>query len=150
MQTYTPTDFVAKLSANELPEPLHTTFVGLAKYDREKPQAIQFSWSSSCQQWLTVPMDMIETVHHLGSVPCQDHQHPLVKMTCKRPDESRADLVFLFHMLSQLQGAILRIASASKKGVKIMSTSDCYWLIVEGQVYVCCGDPPECTGVAVV
>jgi hypothetical protein len=33
MTTYTPSEFIAKLSANELPEPVDTTIVGLVKYD---------------------------------------------------------------------------------------------------------------------
>ncbi len=152
VNTYTPAEFIAKMAADELSQPAAMSIVGLAEYDQDKPDAIQFS-SASCGQWLTLPTDMVESVGHLGSVPCNDHQHPLVKITFKQGDAARADLAFLFGLIGQMQVAIQRLSSASggrKEGRRTLSADggDCYTVIDNGKVFVCCGDPPECTGVA--
>ena len=149
MKTYGPSEFIQKLSANELPDsatPL--TIAGLVKHDPGKPDTIQFSTSNSCERWLAIPTAMIEEVTHLQNVKCKDHQHPLVKIKLKPQDPKRADLTFLAGLVSELQSTVARLSLRPKTPAAYAEGGDCYNLIVGGQCYVCCGDEPICTGVA--
>lgn len=148
MNTYAPSEFIQKLSANDLPDVATPTIAGLVKHDTGKPDVIQFSSTMSCERWLAIPISMIEDITHLRYVRCKDHQHPLVKIRLKQPDPARTDLAFLLGLLSELQSTVARLALSPKKDFQGTAREDCWTLIQGGQVYVCCGDEPVCTGVA--
>lgn len=150
MNTYKPSEFLRKLSANELSSVDAPTIAGLVKHDGNEPGVILFSSGMSCERWLRIPVDMIEDVTHLRLVRCKDHEHPLVKIRLKQPDKARADLSFLLGLVSEMQGVIARLSLS--RGKELPSAfnegGDCYTVIAGGLVFVCCGTEPTCTGVA--
>src|SRR5262245_57638283 len=115
MSSLPPGEFLARLTANELPDPVDVTIIGLAKTDEKSSQVIQFSTSLNCGTWLPLPIEIVESVEHVKTVRCKDHSHPLVKIKLKQPDHSRQDLVFLLTLLSQLQTSLSRAVSAARK-----------------------------------
>jgi hypothetical protein len=152
MNTYEPFEFIQRLSANDLPDNDAVTIAGIVKHDAGTTEVIQFSASMSCERWLTIPASMIENVTHLRNAKCKDHQHPLVKIRLKQPDAARTDLAFLLGLVSELQSTVARLAlsKTSDGQVTPYDFEDCYTVISNGNVYVCCGNPPSCTGVALM
>jgi hypothetical protein len=150
MNTYGPSEFIQKLSANELPDNDDVTIAGLVKHDAEAGDVIGFSTSMSCENWLAIPTSMIADITHLRNVKCRDHRHPLVKIRLKQPDAAQSELTFLFGLVSELQRTVARLSRATTTGGRVIpfDFDDCYTVIVDGKVQVCCGNPPECTGVA--
>jgi hypothetical protein len=157
MRNYEPADFLSKLSKNNLPNPTEVSIVGLVKSDEANPSAIHFSYSLPCEQWLSIPIEIVETIDHLGTVPCKDHQHPLVRIKFKRPDETREDVAFLFNLISQMQASLaraLRVVRTRKRSDTSLARQPhlvdfCFiWDDPHG-VMVCCfhGDELECTGI---
>lgn len=150
MNTYEPSEFIQKLSANDLPDNDEVTIAGLVKPDTETGEVIGFSTSMSCENWLAIPTSMITDITHLRNVKCKDHRHPLVKIRLKQPDAAQTELVFLFGLVSELQRTVARLTRSKTGGGRVtpLDFDDCYTVIDNGHVKVCCGDPPECTGVA--
>lgn len=157
MTTYEPADFLAKLSTNNLVDlsyPADVSVVGLVKTDQAVPSAIQFSPSFSCQQWMLLPMEMVESIDHLKTVACKDHQHPLVRIKFKRPDETRSDLMFFYNLISRTQATLaLALRAAKTRGrtdAPLVRRNDDFCFIWDDPqgLSVCCfyGDELECTG----
>lgn len=44
----------------------------------------------SCDTWVDLPVDMIESAERLGSEPCKDHVHLYFKVTLKAPKDDSA------------------------------------------------------------
>jgi hypothetical protein len=143
-------EFIQKLSANDLPDNDDLTIAGLVKHDAEVDDVIGFSTSMSCENWLAIPTSMIADITHLRNVKCRDHRHPLVKIRLKHPDAAQTELVFLFELMSELQRTVARLSPSRTTGGRVtpLDFDDCYTVIENGKVKVCCGNPPECTGVA--
>ena len=151
MNTYEPFEFIQRLSANDLPDNDAVTIAGLVRQEAGTTEVIQFSASTSCERWLTIPVSMIENVTYLRNAKCKDHQHPLVKIRLKPSDAPGSDVAFLLGLVSELQRTAARLALSKTDGQVIpYDFEDCYTLISNGNVYVCCGNPPSCTGVALM
>jgi hypothetical protein len=88
-QGYAPEEFVAKLKAGGLDAPL--AFVGMAK-EAQDDQHLLFASGTACEQWIEVPLALVERVELGGMVPCRDHSHPLVKLELKEPESEEARL----------------------------------------------------------
>lgn len=150
MQTYNPTEFLAKLAVNELPNPVKATIFGLVKPNEKSPLLIDFSNSLACEKWLSLPLELVESIEHLKTIKCKDHQHPLVKVIFKQPDEARQDLVFLFGLLSQLISTLSRAAATARKSPTLRGFPDaCYVIEVGGSFEICCWTDNEldCGGI---
>jgi hypothetical protein len=155
MRNYEPADFLSKLSKNDLPNPTEVSIVGLVKSDSANPSVIHFSHSLACEQWLSIPIEIVETIDHLSTVRCKNHQHPLVRIKLTPPGEARADVKFLFNLISQMQASIallLRVARSRHPSDTSLARRDddfcMYWEFPEG-FKVCCfhGNDLECTGI---
>lgn len=57
-----------------------------------KEKSIQFAAGRSCSNWVTIPLELIEDVEVLKSVPCKDHSHPFVRLTLKTPRTPEAKI----------------------------------------------------------
>jgi hypothetical protein len=150
MRSYNPAEFVAKLSHNELPDPTELAIVGLVKSEEASPTFLDFSLSPSCEKWLPIPIEMIESIEHLRTIRCKDHEHPVVRVRFKRADEGRNDLAFFMNLLIQLQSLLSRSprtarAAAARTGVL---AEPCYIVDTPEGLQVCCyqGDELVCTG----
>lgn len=53
---------------------------------------VMFAPFGSCISWTPVPVKMIQSVEHMGKVPCRDHEHEFVRLHLNTPDteEGRA------------------------------------------------------------
>ncbi|WP_395449936.1 hypothetical protein ACHMW7_09060 [Aminobacter sp. UC22_36] len=155
MITYDTSEFIAKMSKSDLQDPEDTVILGLVKPDEKNQSAIYFSNSLSCDRWLSIPAEIIESVDHLRSVRCADHEHPLVKIRFKKPDEARQDLVFLFSLITQQQAAIagaiktLKTSRNFRDGVNTAPSRTCFILEIGGSLEICCWDDNtmDCTGI---
>lgn len=85
-KTFTGEEFLKALSEGNLREPIGKT--GMVKPAADGTPAIQFAEGTACGQWTTIPAEMIEKVEFLRTVPCRDHQHPLVRLFLKEPPAS--------------------------------------------------------------
>lgn len=150
MRSYSSTDFLAKLSADSLDDPVDVAVLGLVRVDRSNASFLQFSSSSSCDRWLPVPTEVIESIDHLKTVSCKDHQHPLVKIKLKRPDATRQDALFFFNLIFHLQALLaLTLKDARTRVYSGAAGKDFCFIWEDPQGYmVCCfhGDNLDCTG----
>lgn len=86
-KSFTPQEFLAQLDKGEVAAPL--TLTGLVKVG-EKTKELQFVAGTRCGNWTSVPIDIVESVDVLGSVPCDDHAHQRVRLTFKKPKSPEA------------------------------------------------------------
>ena len=150
MRSYDPAEFLSKLSANDLPDPTELTIVGLAKSAEASQSLLSFSLSPLCEKWLAIPLELVDSIEHLRTITCKDHEHPVVRIRFKRAAEGRHDLVFFLNVLAQLQGFLSRAprpsrATAAKARV---FAEPCYIVDTPEGLQVCCyqGDELVCTG----
>jgi hypothetical protein len=150
MRSYDPAQFLSKLSVNELPEPTELTIVGLAKSEGTSPSLLYFSLSPSCERWIPIPTEIVESIEHLKTINCRDHKHPVVRIRFKRVEEGRHDLAFFMNLLAQLQSLLLRAPRASRAtaGKAAAFAEPCYIVDTPEGLQVCCyqGDELVCTG----
>jgi hypothetical protein len=72
---------------------------GMAKQDEGNPAVVLFSEGRLCQSWIRIPTDAIDHVEHLGTVRCDDHEHPLVRIYLKEPPTDDKLAVALMELL---------------------------------------------------
>jgi hypothetical protein len=88
---FTSHEFLDKLRRDELQPQL--TLTGMVKPADDDDTHVMFALGTQCADWTPVPLDSVETVEVLDSVPCKDHAHPLVTLTFTQP-ESREGAMF--------------------------------------------------------
>lgn len=145
MQNYTPDEFISKLSEGALPADRGgVTVGGLVKVDEGSPSTLSFSSTLSCQNWTPIPLDMVESIDHVRMVACKDHEHPLVRIRLKPPEESRSDLALLQNVVSELQSFIASSLSGAHAGRPRKSvqdaSDDCAIVSTEDDLLLCCMD----------
>ena len=64
--------------------------VGMVK-PAEKAGHINFT-RTGCENWVDLPVDLIECAEHVGQGPCKDHSHPVMKITLKEPKDPAAQI----------------------------------------------------------
>ncbi|MDF3294228.1 hypothetical protein [Streptomyces silvisoli] len=97
--SFTGTEFYQALVADSVPTPVVLT--GMVK-TAEKTDAIQFAPGTTCQNWTTLPVSLIERVEPLGQMPCDDHTHPVVRIQLTQPGTAEAAaLAMLLHAVQQ-------------------------------------------------
>lgn len=83
---FTSHEFIDVLRRDEIRPQL--TLIGMVKATDDDDARLLFAVGTQCADWTPVPLDSIETVEALDSVPCKDHEHPLVSLTFKQPESS--------------------------------------------------------------
>ncbi|MBC9178635.1 hypothetical protein [Pseudoroseomonas ludipueritiae] len=73
-------DAFAKPSAVEL--------TGMVK-KAGRPGVISFT-RAGCENWIDLPISMIDQARHKGSMRCKDHSHPVFRITFKEPQNPEA------------------------------------------------------------
>jgi hypothetical protein len=86
--TFSAQEFVQKLGREGFSMPLRLT--GLVKLPEESAAGLQFALGTRCTDWTTIPLDVVESVEVRQTVPCRDHEHPLVTLTLKAPESAEA------------------------------------------------------------
>ena len=73
---YSGKDFLEQLRGGSLKPSLF--LFGIAKHTDDS-EYISFS-SNGCGEWISIPLDMVESVEVLGWSYCRDHMHPRVRL----------------------------------------------------------------------
>ncbi|MEU7579903.1 hypothetical protein AB0B50_20140 [Streptomyces sp. NPDC041068] len=81
--------------------------VGMVKKSEEASDSLQFAPGTTCEDWTTIPVGLIDRVDLLRQVPCDDHTHSLVQLTLKESDSPE------YGVLAALLGHYARIAATS-------------------------------------
>jgi hypothetical protein len=80
MGTFSGEEFARALAEDALKQPI--TLAGMVK-KAEDSEVILFATGTVCENWVSIPVGMIEKVEWLGNVPCKDHWHHFVYLTLK-------------------------------------------------------------------
>lgn len=75
---FTAREFLDALAAGGLERTIVRT--GMVKVSESETESLLFSEGSGCEDWVKLPLTMIQMVEYLDSVPCKDHQHPRVNL----------------------------------------------------------------------
>jgi hypothetical protein len=89
-KTYTGTSLEHALKDNSLTR-AGIVLVGMVKAS-EKGGYIRFT-RAGCENWVDLPVDLIECAELLGHQACKDHSHPLMKITLKEPKDPAAQIL---------------------------------------------------------
>jgi hypothetical protein len=87
-QTFSGETLVEALQSGELDHP-GLVLTGMVK-PSEHPDHVAFA-RGGCDTWADLPTSMIEQAEHVGSRPCEDHSHPVFRITLKESDVRRRD-----------------------------------------------------------
>lgn len=79
-KTFTGAEFVKALTSGGLQRPI--ILIGMAKPAENDPAHILFS-PAGCENWVRVPVELIESAEYHADAPCKDHNHPLVHIQLK-------------------------------------------------------------------
>ena len=105
-QTFTGEALVDALSSGELDHQPGIVLSGMVK-PSEQPDHVAFA-RGGCDTWVDLPTSMIEQAEHVGSRPCEDHSHPVFRITLSESEDPQAKL------LGQLLGSQPRWARARR------------------------------------
>ena len=91
-QSLTAAEFFDRLQQDDLATAVPITLIGMVKKSEGKEKTIQFAPGGNCSNWVTIPLDLIEDVEIIRTVPCKDHSHPLVRLNLKTPKTPEAKI----------------------------------------------------------
>jgi len=99
-------DFFEKLQHDKLDDLQTFSITGMVKKSEGKDKKIEFAPGGNCSHWVTIPLDLIEDVEMIKTIPCKDHSHPLVKLNMKNPKtpEGKIFLALLEGMKQRNEG----------------------------------------------
>ena len=86
--SFSPKEFLTKLAKDDFARPL--TLTGMVKANDDSADELLFAAGTRCENWTSVPANLIETVDVLGAVSCGDHSHHRVRLTFKAPKSPEA------------------------------------------------------------
>lgn len=142
MRNYEPAEFVSLLASNKLDEPVDLTLFGLVKVDEKDSSVLLFSTSSSCEQWMPIPVSLISSLRHIRNVTCKDHQHPLVRIVFAEPKKEDASTVLFMRLFAQAKARTaptrMRAFSSGRAQMQRMQREPCEILEFDDVPYICC------------
>jgi hypothetical protein len=100
---FAPRDFVSFLQSENI-KTSSVVLRGLAKVVEGETESVFFSQSGDCTNWIPIPVEVIDNVEHLGQTKCKDHEHAVVRMFLKPPQENPLASLFaelLCHLQSE-------------------------------------------------
>jgi hypothetical protein len=152
MPSFAPQEYVALLANQQLPSTAQPALIcGMVKQDPNDQAAIMFTMSN-CDDWLSLPLALIDSIEHMGEATCKDHKHAVVQISlvAQSSDKTTASLIELLRRTNERLVGALRVgpagsnAAAPQGGCRVFSGMKGLW--------ICCPDPnggPEiCTGMA--
>jgi len=89
-QTFTGQALIDALSAGEFDHP-GIVLTGMVK-PSEQEEHVAFA-RGGCETWVDLPTSMIEQAEHLGSRPCDDHAHPVFRLTLREAEDPQARIL---------------------------------------------------------
>lgn len=100
-EVFTPAEFLKRLEDKQFKKT--SSLVGLVKLSNDA-DSIDFSFTN-CESWVTIRTSFIQEIQFIRSVPCKDHQHPLVEMVF--PEFATEEGKLLSSLLTSLAGSQL-------------------------------------------
>lgn len=97
----TPIEFFEKLQEGKFDAPLPFSIIGLVKKSDGKEKTIEFASGGNCSNWITIPLEFIESVEVIRTVPYKDHSHPLAILNLMAPKTPEGK--FYFAMLEGMK-----------------------------------------------
>lgn len=79
--------------------------IGMAKAGHGDTDSIMFSESETCERWVAVPLDIVQSVEVIGWTACHDHRHPIVKLQLHEPAPDNKMARMLIDLLTANDGA---------------------------------------------
>jgi hypothetical protein len=149
MRDYAPAEFVSHLTADELPDPIALSVLGLVKLDGNDATNVLYTSSLSCNDWLPIPISMIDSIQHMRTIACKDHQHPLVKITFNKPEKGRTDVAVFMALLSRAKASAARAwtaagAAQGQRRPQMRMDDACEIMEFDGMAYMCCCQNGKC------
>src|SRR5438874_1394275 len=89
-QTFTGQALVDALRAGAFEHP-GIVLTGMVK-PSEQDDHVSFA-RGGCDSWVDLPTSMIEQAEHVGSRPCEDHSHPVFRITLRESDDPQAKIL---------------------------------------------------------
>src|SRR5919204_5438697 len=89
-QVFTGETLAEALKSGALDQP-STVLVGMVKPSGSDDH-VAFALRG-CDEWVDLPTQIIERAEHLGSRRCDDHSHPVFRVTLKESDDPQAKLL---------------------------------------------------------
>ena len=83
-RNYTPGEFMESLARDDFGMAPPLVLTGMVK-SAEDENHLLFAFGFQCAGWIALPIEIIENIQWLASVPCKEHKHPLVNITIKEP-----------------------------------------------------------------
>jgi hypothetical protein len=136
MRTYEPAEFVSRLSSNQLDEPMDLTLYGLVKPDENDSSMLLYSNTSSCEQWISIPVSLISSIAHIRNVKCKDHQHPLARIALSEPNKEDTSAVLFMQLFAQSKATAAASRMKASNGGR--ARQGCEVLTFDDVPYVCC------------
>lgn len=72
---------------------LGMSFVGMVDSLDDDDGVVLFTGSDSCKKWIRVPVELIDSLIFLQTVPCGAHSHILARLTLKAPKSEEGRLL---------------------------------------------------------
>jgi hypothetical protein len=136
MPDYEPAEFLNLLALNRLEKPpLDLTIYGPVKADENDNSVLLFSVSTSCDQWVRIPVSLIRSIQHGGSVRCKDDEYAFVRIELTEPNEEDVSAVLFMRLFAEE-----RANAAAQRTKALRASGDCETLKFDGIPYACC--PP--------
>jgi hypothetical protein len=88
---FTGQGLVDALGAGEFDRPSGVVLTGMLKAS-ERQDHVSFA-RGGCDTWIELPTSLIEQAEHLGSRPCDDHAHPVFRITLRESEDPQARLL---------------------------------------------------------
>jgi hypothetical protein len=92
-KTFTGETLAQALESGEFEQPAAAGVVltGMVK-PSEQTGHVAFA-RGGCDTWVELPTSLIENAEHIGARPCEDHSHPVFRITLRESDDPQAKLL---------------------------------------------------------
>lgn len=88
MKKYNPQEFLTRLRTGNFEHQI--TLIGMVKMHSEDEAKILFAVGTICERWIPLPIERVESIEVIDTIPCQDHTHPFVRIELKTPTTEEA------------------------------------------------------------
>ncbi len=111
-ESYSASEYLGRLAEFD-PDARTTSFEGMVRV-ADNGSDLLYAHLASCQTWIALPLDQIESIEHLGVARCRDHAHAHARVTLKSPESAK-------------EQAVLSLAALHQDvGIKLMKTANAF------------------------
>lgn len=127
-RVYSPDDFLQRQSSDTALRPY--TLIGITRETTEKDR-ISFALDVARDNWLAIPVELVESVEVIGTVTTDGDSHPKVSLQLKDPQSPEGQIfaavaTTMEHtLLSVMRNVMPALASAGSAGARDDACHDC-------------------------